>query len=47
MQRNVDLRIDAVKIVEHAHVEIEIIERAIFVLRLHEIDADDAGIFLG
>ena len=44
MQRDVHLRIDAVQIIQHPHLQIEIVQRVEFVLRLHQIDSHHARI---
>ena len=46
MQADMHLGIDPVKIVEHLHVEIEVVHGNVPVLRHHEVQADKARIGL-
>jgi hypothetical protein len=45
VQRDVDLGINGVKEIQHAHVQIEIVDRQVRVLWHNEIQADDARVF--
>ena len=44
VQRDVDLRINRVQVVEHLHLQVVVAHGDVAVLRHHEVDADDVGI---
>src|SRR5271154_2874325 len=45
VKRDVDLRVDAVKIVEHKHLAVVLGHGQVGVFGLHEVEADDARVY--